>query len=138
MHLWHHVKGVPGRLVGHPEQGAERRFIGKQKKDPATCAKLRAEGADFADIFDDVEELVKAEGHERVRLDRAIARGDLVRLAKPVTAHSHAAAMAKLEAKPAKQSKATAPAGDAKSDQPAAPAAADVQPATSATARKGS
>ncbi len=130
MHVWHHVKGVPGRLVGHPEQGAERRFIGKQKKEPATCAKLRAQGADFADLFDDVEELVKASGPERVRLERAIARGDLVRLAKPIVAHSHAAAMDKIAAPPAAAAQAPTPDAKPEATTPAEP--------TGAKPRKGS
>ncbi len=131
MHVWHHVRGIPGRLVGHPEQGGESRFIGKQRKAPDECAKLRTEGADLADLYDDVEELVKASGAEAVRLERAIGRGDLERLAKPIVAHSHAAAMAKLPAQ------SPAPAPDAQPEpapaQPSAPA--DAPPATAK--RKG-
>jgi hypothetical protein len=133
MHQFHHVRGIPGRLVGHPEQGGERRFIGKQKRDPDACAKLRAEGADLAELYDDVEQLVKASGHELVRLERAIVRGDLVRLADPIVAHSHAAAMEKIAA--TAPPPALAPAADGKSEQTAAPTET---PPTAAKPRKGS
>ncbi len=137
MHVWHHVCGIPGRLVGHPEQGGERRFIGKQRKAPDECARLRAEGGDLADLYDDVDELVKASGAEGVRLERTIGRGDLERLAQPVVAHSHAAALAKLPAQPSAAAPATAQ--DAKPEPAAQPAPAsppaDAPPATAK--RKG-
>jgi hypothetical protein len=116
MHRWHYVKGVPGRLVGHPEQGSERRFIGKQKKDQETIeALIKSQGGlGLDDLYSDIDELVKAPacGWAKDKACRclvcaAVAESELQRLADPVVAHSPAHAREQLKpahavAKPSK------------------------------------
>lgn len=99
MFRWHNVKGVPGRLVGHPQQGSARRFVGKRRRSDEEVAKLTEElgPLDLAQHYEDVDEVVEADA----TVLGALAAGDLVSLAGPVVANTPAKAREQLAAAPA-------------------------------------
>lgn len=87
------VRGVPGKLCGHPlqKEDGERRYLGKQRLSRAELDELRKEsdgGIGQAEMYRDVEEVVADSPHVR----KAIKSGGLEQVGKPKPARSLAMA----------------------------------------------